>query len=299
MFYYKKKEPNVGDIVYVTIKNVSTAGTYCNLLEYNNMEGLILSTELDRKMRDDKRQIRIHDPKKFDLATTYCAMVLAVNKKTKVDENGIESQEISGVDVSYKRVEIEKRESMLEQFGYLSSIKKLCDEFVFVTKLSSDVVYPLSIWKFTEMPNFDAKSKYYDFLKHPETFCEFLNESHLEESNVFVENMKSRITYTTMTVEQLFDFKMFDTDAINKIKQVLEYTNPTTRVECVSSPKYKITVSGYSMEECDQKIKECFDELNAKSKQFRSAMSLKPKSEDNGIIKKQELHIKPVKMLTV
>lgn len=46
---YEQKYPEIDDVVMVQVKNVAEMGAYVSLLEYNNIEGMILLSELSRR----------------------------------------------------------------------------------------------------------------------------------------------------------------------------------------------------------------------------------------------------------
>eukprot|EP00270_Netrium_digitus_P006074 TRINITY_DN1827_c0_g1_i1.p1 TRINITY_DN1827_c0_g1~~TRINITY_DN1827_c0_g1_i1.p1 ORF type:complete len:340 (+),score=80.80 TRINITY_DN1827_c0_g1_i1:10-1029(+) len=46
---YEAKYPEVDDVVMVQVKNIADMGAYVSLLEYNNIEGMILLSELSRR----------------------------------------------------------------------------------------------------------------------------------------------------------------------------------------------------------------------------------------------------------
>jgi len=57
---YEQKYPNVDDLVLVQVKSVTEMGAYVSLLEYNNIEGMILLSELSRRrIRSVNKLIRI------------------------------------------------------------------------------------------------------------------------------------------------------------------------------------------------------------------------------------------------
>ncbi|KAL9649037.1 hypothetical protein ABK040_008414 [Willaertia magna] len=58
--FYEQQYPEVDDLVMVKVKHISDIGAYVTLLEYNNIEGLILSSELSRKrIRSISQLIRV------------------------------------------------------------------------------------------------------------------------------------------------------------------------------------------------------------------------------------------------
>jgi translation initiation factor 2 subunit 1 len=46
---YEVRYPEVDDVVMVSVKNIAEMGAYVALLEYNNIEGMILLSELSRR----------------------------------------------------------------------------------------------------------------------------------------------------------------------------------------------------------------------------------------------------------
>lgn len=58
--FYAQKYPEVDDLVIVRVKSISEIGAYVSLLEYDSIEGLILSGELSRKrIRSVSQLIRV------------------------------------------------------------------------------------------------------------------------------------------------------------------------------------------------------------------------------------------------
>jgi len=57
---YESPYPAQDDLVIVQVKNVAEMGAYVSLLEYNNIEGMILLSELSRRrIRSINRLIRV------------------------------------------------------------------------------------------------------------------------------------------------------------------------------------------------------------------------------------------------
>lgn len=58
--FYKKKYPEVEDVVMVNVRSIAEMGAYVHLLEYNNIEGMILLSELSRRrIRSINKLIRV------------------------------------------------------------------------------------------------------------------------------------------------------------------------------------------------------------------------------------------------
>ena len=57
---YEQEYPEVEDCVVVLVKSIQEMGAYVSLLEYNNIEGMILLSELSRRrIRSINRHIRV------------------------------------------------------------------------------------------------------------------------------------------------------------------------------------------------------------------------------------------------
>ena len=71
--YYEKDLPEVEDLVMVQVTRIEDHGAYVALLEYNNMEGLILVSELSkRRIRSISKLVRV--------GQIQCCAVLRVDK---------------------------------------------------------------------------------------------------------------------------------------------------------------------------------------------------------------------------
>ena len=58
--YYAQKYPEVDDVVMVNVRSIAEMGAYVHLLEYNNIEGMILLSELSRRrIRSINKLIRV------------------------------------------------------------------------------------------------------------------------------------------------------------------------------------------------------------------------------------------------
>lgn len=273
MLYYGKQTPNVNDIVFVYVSEFSKGGTYCKLIEYDDIEGFILNTELDR---------RVYDPKKiFSFGETYPMFVLAVTSK--------------GIDLSYKKVSTDDRQKLLEKFGAIKKICHLVVEYSYLTKISVNNVSELTVWKLFEKDHLmDPKTLYSSILKNITKFTHWISEIYPKETQIFVDNVVSRITMTNMTVHQNFDLMICDEDAVSKLKQVLIYEEDTnTHVKYISSPKYQISVTGDNEKECEYKINKCLDFMKAKMNTYNAIFKI----QDKVIAKNQEIILKPLHMV--
>ena len=84
--YYEHRFPEIEDVVMVTVRSIADMGAYVELLEYNNIEGMILLSELSRRrIRSINKLIRV--------GKSECVVVIRVDK---------DKGEYSPVRLSYK-----------------------------------------------------------------------------------------------------------------------------------------------------------------------------------------------------
>lgn len=72
--FYEHKYPEIESVVMVNVRNIADMGAYVSLMEYNNIEGMILLSELSRRrIRSIHKLIRVH--------RNEVVMVLRVDKE--------------------------------------------------------------------------------------------------------------------------------------------------------------------------------------------------------------------------
>ena len=58
--YYRQKYPKLDDVVMVNVRSIAEMGSYVSLLAYNNIEGMIMLSELTRRrIRSINKLVRI------------------------------------------------------------------------------------------------------------------------------------------------------------------------------------------------------------------------------------------------
>lgn len=78
--FYQEKYPEVEDVVMVNVRSIAEMGAYVHLLEYNNIEGMILLSELSRRrIRSINKLIRV--------GKTEPVVVIRVDKEKGNDNN--------------------------------------------------------------------------------------------------------------------------------------------------------------------------------------------------------------------
>lgn len=103
---YSNQYPEINDLVMVTVKQVAEIGAYVNLAEYNNIEGMVLMSELSRRrIRSVQRLVRV--------GRSEICVVLRVDK-----EKGY-------IDLSKRRVTSEEAEKFEEKFSKSKTVHSI------------------------------------------------------------------------------------------------------------------------------------------------------------------------------
>jgi len=145
---YVDEYPNVDDLVVVQVKSIVEMGAYCKLLEYNDIEGMILMSELSRRrIRSVNRLIRV--------GRQEIVSVLRVNK-----EKGY-------IDLSKKRVTPDDIKMVDERWNKSKAVHSIMRYVARNSNYGTEELYELFGWpiaaEFGHTYNgFKKLSEYYD-----------------------------------------------------------------------------------------------------------------------------------------
>jgi len=129
--YYKKQYPEVDDLVMVKVKAVEDMGAYVQLLEYNKIEGLIMTSELSRRrIRSISKLIRVN---KIEVA-----MVL------RVDTNK------GYIDLSKKRVSAEETNECSKIYNKSKAVNSILRHVAETTQTEIEELYENIGWPLYE-----------------------------------------------------------------------------------------------------------------------------------------------------
>nr|CAD7598096.1 unnamed protein product [Timema genevievae] len=152
--FYKEKYPEVEDVVMVNVRSIAEMGAYVHLLEYNNIEGMILLSELSRRrIRSINKLIRV--------GKTEPVVVIRVDK-----EKGY-------IDLSKRRVSAEDVEKCTERFAKAKAVNSILRHVAELLHYENDEqledLYQRTAWKFEE--KYKKKASAYDFFKQAVLSC--------------------------------------------------------------------------------------------------------------------------------
>ncbi|PVH17518.1 eukaryotic translation initiation factor 2 subunit alpha [Candidozyma duobushaemuli] len=224
--FYENKYPEVDEVVMVNVQEIAEMGAYVKLLEYDNIEGMVLLSELSRRrIRSIQKLIRV--------GKNEVAVVLRVDK-----EKGY-------IDLSKRRVSAEdivKCDERYNKSKAVHSILRHCAEKygVSLEQLYQTVGWPLS-------------RKYghaYDAFKlsitDPSIFdgIEAPSTEILEELKLYISR---RLTPSAIKIRSDVEVSCFSYEGIDAIKTALQAATSVSteqmqvRAKLIAAPLYEIS----------------------------------------------------------
>lgn len=124
---YEQPFPEVNDLVMVTVKRIAEMGAYVSLMEYNNIEGMVLLSELSRRrIRSVQRLIRV--------GKTEIVVVLRVDR-----DKGY-------IDLSKRRVSPEEAEKFEEKYNKSKTVHSILRHVAEKHDMELEVLYQQVGW---------------------------------------------------------------------------------------------------------------------------------------------------------
>lgn len=226
MSYYSNSYPEIDEVVFVSVSSFSDYGIFCTLVEYGNKEGFLPDTEIDKKIYYDKK-------KYFSSKKIYPMVVIGINFEKE------------HIDLSHRKIKPDDRDKHIKYFDYISKIYRLTEEFSKISKITLNDLLPLTMWQLINKDDIEnSQQKFKAILERPVQFIDHAKTTYPSESNEFLDNMCSRISSTTMTINQNFNLIAYCDNAINELKNILHFENldKTIKIEYVNAPTYRFVV---------------------------------------------------------
>ena len=128
---YENEFPEIDDVVMVQVRSIAEMGAYVALLEYNNIEGMILLSELTRRrIRSVNKLIRV--------GKQEVCMVLRVDR-----EKGY-------IDLSKRRVSPEDVQKCDERFQRSKAVHSIVRHVSEVQHIDMEELYRMTAWPLYE-----------------------------------------------------------------------------------------------------------------------------------------------------
>merc|ERR1711881_496057 len=232
--YYENKYPEIDDVVMVNVRSIADMGAYVKLLEYNDIEGMILLSELSRRrIRSINKLIRV--------GRTEPVVVIRVDK-----DKGY-------IDLSKRRVSKEDIERCTEIFSKGKAVNSILRHVAQIMEFKSNEqledLYKQTAW------HFEAKTKKkgssYDWFKQAVQDPSLLDECNLDEQTkkVLLDQINIKLTQQAVKIRADIEVACYTYEGIDAVKDALRAGISCStdavpiRINLIAPPLYVITTS--------------------------------------------------------
>lgn len=261
--FYANKFPEVDDVVMVNVRSIAEMGAYVTLLEYNNIEGMILLSELSRRrIRSINKLIRV--------GRNECVVVLRVDK-----EKGY-------IDLSKRRVSPEEAKKCEEKFNKAKQVNGILRHVAEVSKMDFEELYTKTAWALEKEMGGPAKS--YDAFKlaitdKPDVFDNL--EITEEVKKCLLANVERRLTPQPIKIRADVEVACYAYEGIDAIKAALRAGIAKStealpiKITLIAPPLYVVTTVSLDKDAGVAKLTEALDEIQRVITEKQGSMKIK------------------------
>ncbi|CAC5356355.1 EIF2S1 [Mytilus coruscus] len=209
-------------------------GAYVHLLEYNNIEGMILLSELSRRrIRSINKLIRV--------GRSECVVVIRVDK-----DKGY-------IDLSKRRVSPEEVCKCEEKFAKAKAVNSILRHVGELMKYSTseqlEDLYKKTAWYFDE--KYKKPGAAYEAFKHAVTNPEILDECDIDDETkeVLIDNIKRRLTPQAVKIRADIEVACTNYEGVDAVKRALKKglalstESMPIKINLIAPPLYVMTTS--------------------------------------------------------
>uniref|UniRef100_A0A8C1K5H1 Eukaryotic translation initiation factor 2 subunit 1 n=1 Tax=Cyprinus carpio TaxID=7962 RepID=A0A8C1K5H1_CYPCA len=263
--FYQHRFPEVEDVVMVNVRSIAEMGAYVSLLEYNNIEGMILLSELSRRrIRSINKLIRI--------GRNECVVVIRVDKEKgrAVFETSFLAASLSlsafilltcdmhistgYIDLSKRRVSPEEAVKCEDKFTKSKTVYSILRHVAEVLEYTKDEqlesLYQRTAWVFDEKykrPGYGA----YDIFKQVVSDPSILDDLDLteEERTVLIDNINRRLTPQAVKIRADIEVACYGYEGIDAVKDALRAGLKCStecmpiKINLIAPPRYVMTTT--------------------------------------------------------
>lgn len=216
-------------MVMVNVRSIAEMGAYVTLSEYDNIEGMILLSELSRRrIRSIQKLIRV--------GRSECVVVLRVDK-----EKGY-------IDLSKRRVSAEEAKKCEEKYNKGKQVNSILRHVAETQKVDIEMLYKASAWKLDK--KFGGPAKSYDAFRlaiteNPAIFDEIELEPDLKAA--LIDNVRRRLTPQPVKIRSDVEVACYAYEGINAVKEALRAglavseEDLQVKINLIAPPLYVVT----------------------------------------------------------
>nr|XP_046917799.1 eukaryotic translation initiation factor 2 subunit 1-like [Dermatophagoides farinae] len=229
--FYRQKYPEVEDVVMVNVRSIGEMGAYVHLLEYNNIEGMILLSELSRRrIRSINKLIRV--------GRNECVVVIRVDR-----DKGY-------IDLSKRRVSPEDIIRCEEKFANakaVHSILRHVAEILHYNEQQLEELYDKTAWHFDDK----KPGSSYEVFKMAVNQPSLLDECCLDEKvkDLLLTHIKRRLMPQAVKVRSEIEVGCYAYEGVDAVKNALRagiacgIEEMPIKINLIAPPRYVVTTT--------------------------------------------------------
>ena len=245
--YYESRFPQLDEIVMANVNRIQDMGAYCTLLEYNDIEGMILMSEVSRKrIRSLNKHLRV--------GRNECVVVIRVD-------------EVKGyIDLSKRRVSAQESEKFQERFIKSKTINQILRHVAETLKFESneefEELYQKTAWSIDTSK--DRKGASYEVFKRAAIDASVLGSLELDEStrDALLSCICRRLTHQPVKLRATFELNCYSYEGIEAIKAALRAglqhsaDGPALQINLIAPPEYIMSTTTMDQTEGVAKLRD-------------------------------------------
>lgn len=264
--FYEHRFPEIEDVVMVNVREIQDVGAYVHLLEYNNIEGMVLLSELSRRrIRSINKLIRV--------GRSECVVVIRVDR-----DKGY-------IDLSKRRVSEEEAAQCEEKFANgrcVNSILRHVGELLgYESDDQLEELYQKTAWHFDR--KYGKPGSSFEAFKHAVTNPEILDECDIDDhtKKVLLTNIKRRMAPQAVKIRADLEVVCYGYEGIDAVKNALRAgLNYSTedmpiKINLIAPPLYVMTTRTLEKSDGLKVMQEALVKIEEVIKQNGGVFSLK------------------------
>ena len=264
--FYEHRYPEIDDVVMVNVKSIEEMGAYVHLLEYNNIEGMILLSELSRRrIRSINKLIRI--------GRSECVVVIRVDK-----DKGY-------IDLSKRRVSAEEVIKCEEKFANAKCVNSILRHVAELLKFETDEqfeeLYHKTAWSFDK--KYGKPGASFEAFKHAVTNPEILDECDIDDETrgVLIGNIRRRLTPQTSKIRSDIEVACYSYEGVDAVKAALKSGLALTtedmpiKINLIAPPLYVVTTQTLEKKDGLDKIHSVVDTIKKTIEGYKGVFNIK------------------------
>eukprot|EP00922_Rhytidocystis_sp_ex-Travisia-forbesii_P035445 GHVS01052607.1.p1 GENE.GHVS01052607.1~~GHVS01052607.1.p1 ORF type:complete len:361 (-),score=84.63 GHVS01052607.1:322-1356(-) len=252
--FYEEKFPEAEQLVMVKVNRIADMGAYVSLLEYNNMEGMILMSELSkRRFRSVNKLIRV--------GRHEVVMVLRVDSQKGY------------IDLSKRRVSPEDIVVCEERFSKSKKVHQTVRHVAQKHGMRVDELNAKVIWPLYRQYGHALEALKEAALEPEEVFKDVDVPADLKES--LIQDIKLRLAPQALKLRSRIDVWCLGFEGIEAVKSALSKAHVfgdekvEIKIKLIAPPQYVVVASCYDKETGMERIKQAIACISETIKAFK------------------------------